>query len=195
MPSRPVQSIDDIPTITHLYATNRLTPVSMSTPFCNPVFPASAEVNDRVSLIRADITTLPVDAIVNAAKNSLRGGAGTYPNGCETGQAVITGGHNLSARHVVHTVGPIFQDDATSAPVLRNCYLNSLKVAADNGCSSIAFSGISTGIYGYPSSRAAQVACDAVREYLDLDTTNQIQRVVFVTFLEKDVNAYNAVLP
>ncbi|KAL7795151.1 hypothetical protein V8C37DRAFT_45374 [Trichoderma ceciliae] len=214
MPSRTLQSLADIPTISRLYATNRLGPPSPTSPARPCYYAPSEAVNQRVSLVREDITTLPVDAIVNAANSSLRGGGGVdgaihsaagrglfrecisaYPDGCDTGDAVITGGHNLLAKHVIHTVGPIYQSQAVSEPLLRSCYRSSLDVAAGNGCSSIAFSGVSTGIYGYPSDKAAHVACDTVRKYLDQDTAGRIQRVVFVTFLDKDVNAYNAILP
>ncbi|KAL7923080.1 hypothetical protein ACQKWADRAFT_291163 [Trichoderma austrokoningii] len=208
--SRSPKSANAIPTIQHLYSTNRLSPPDPLKQIQQP----NGEINARVCLIRADITTLPVDAIVNAANTSLRGGGGVdgaihaaagpklvreciarYPDGCDTGQAVITAGYNLPAKHVIHTVGPIFRSARVSQPLLRSCYLQSLKVAEENGCSSIAFSAVSTGIYGYPSSMACAVACDAVRLYLEQDTTNQIKKVVFVTFLDKDVNAYNNILP
>lgn len=211
----PFKSANDIPTIHHLYSANRLSPPQLPFPY-NPPREISPDekLNARVCLVRADITSLPVDAIVNAANSSLRGGGGVdgaihaaagpklvrecinrYPDGCDTGQAVITGGHNLPAKHVIHTVGPIFRSERASRPLLQSCYLQSLKVAEENGCSSIAFSAVSTGIYGYPSTLACNAACDAVRQYLDQDTTNQIQQVVFVTFLDKDVNAYNSILP
>ncbi|KAL5088293.1 hypothetical protein Trisim1_006744 [Trichoderma cf. simile WF8] len=206
-----IRSIADIPTISRLYATNRLSPPTST----SALRPPSTSLNARISLLRADITALPVDAIVNAAKNSLRGGGGVdgaihsaagrglvhecitrYPHGCETGNAVITGGHELPAKHVIHTVGPIFQNEATSEPLLSSCYESCLKVAVENGCASIAFSGISTGIYGYPSEAAAHVACRAVRDFLEGgNDQGKIERVVFVTFLAKDVNAYDAVLP
>ncbi|KAK1245394.1 hypothetical protein MKX08_005023 [Trichoderma sp. CBMAI-0020] len=213
--SGPPRSAFGIPTINHLYSINRLSPPQPSSRYAPPnnITP-NKEINDRVCLVRADITTLPVDAIVNAANSSLRGGGGVdgaihaaagsklvrecitkYPDGCDTGQAVITGGYNLPAKHVIHTVGPIFRSVRVSQPLLQSCYLESLKVAEENGCSSIAFSAVSTGIYGYPSAMACAVACDAVRTYLEQDTTNQIQKVVFVTFLDKDVNAYNKILP
>ncbi|KAL7902635.1 hypothetical protein HDV64DRAFT_274995 [Trichoderma sp. TUCIM 5745] len=206
-------SAQDIPTINHLYSTGRLLPPSGQYAPPHEITPNEA-INDRVCLVRADLTTLPVDAIVNAANTSLRGGGGVdgaihaaagselvreciakYPDGCDTGQAVITGGYNLPAKHVIHTVGPIYSSPRVSQPLLQSCYRESLRVAEENGCSSIAFSAISTGIYGYPSKLACLAACDAVRTYLEQDTTNQIQKVVFVTFLDKDVNAYNKILP
>lgn len=204
-----------IPTIHHLYSTNRLSPPQLPSPYAPPrEIPPNKDINARVCLVRADITTLSVDAIVNAANSSLRGGGGVdgaihaaagsklvrecinkYPDGCDTGQAVITGGYKLLAKHVIHTVGPIFRSQRVSRPLLQSCYLQSLRVAEENGCSSIAFSAVSTGVYGYPSTLACAAACDAVRQYLDEDTTNQIQQVVFVTFLDKDANAYNSILP
>ncbi|KAL6801765.1 hypothetical protein J3E68DRAFT_229890 [Trichoderma sp. SZMC 28012] len=212
MSSKVIRSVADIPTISRLYATGRLSPPTSTTPALRP---PSASLNTRISLLRADITSLPVDAIVNAAKNSLRGGGGVdgaihsaagrglvseciarYPNGCNTGQAVITGGHNLPAKHVIHTVGPIYQNRATSEPLLASCYESCLKVAVENGCATVAFSGISTGIYGYPSEAAVHVACRTVRDFLEGgNDQGKIERVVFVTFLAKDVNAYDAVLP
>ncbi|PTB43495.1 hypothetical protein M441DRAFT_373609 [Trichoderma asperellum CBS 433.97] len=214
--SRPsLKSAQDIPNIQTLYSTNRLSPPQLPFPYNPPrEITPNEKLNARVCLIRADLTTLPVDAIVNAAKSSLRGGGGVdgaihaaagpklvrecidkYPGGCQTGQAVITGGHNLPAKHVIHTVGPVFHSERVSRPLLQSCYLQSLKVAEENGCSSIAFSAVSTGIYGYPSTLACEAACDAVRQYLEQDTTNQIQQVVFVTFMDKDVNAYRSILP
>lgn len=206
-------SAQDIPTINHLYTTGRLLPPSAQYAPSHEITPNEA-INDRVCLVRADITTLPVDAIVNAANTSLRGGGGVdgaihaaagsklvrecmtkYPDGCDTGQAVITGGYNLPAKHVIHTVGPIYRSARVSQPLLQSCYRESLRVAEENGCSSIAFSAVSTGIYGYPSESACLVACDAVRTYLEQDTTNKIQKVVFVTFLDKDTIAYNNILP
>ncbi|KAL7944313.1 hypothetical protein V8C42DRAFT_358495 [Trichoderma barbatum] len=210
MPSRTIRNVADIPTIARLYAASHL-----PTPARPPHHPPSASLNRRISLLRADITALPVDAIVNAANNSLRGGGGVdgaihsaagralvaeclarYPDGCDTGSAVITAGHKLPAKHVIHTVGPVYRSQAVSEPLLRSCYRSSLDVALENDCASVAFSGISTGIYGYPSDKAAHVACSTVRQYLEeVDVDGKIERVIFVTFLDKDVNAYNAVLP
>lgn len=207
------KSAQVIPTINRLYSAGRLLPPSAQYAPSRKITPNEA-INDRVCLIRADITKLPVDAIVNAANTSLRGGGGVdgaihsaagsklvhecitkYPDGCDTGQAVITGGYNLPAKHVIHTVGPIYRSPRVSQPLLQSCYRESLRVAEENGCSSIAFSAVSTGIYGYPSEAACLVACDVVREYLEQDTTNQIQKVVFVTFLDKDMIAYTNILP
>ncbi|KAK4067135.1 uncharacterized protein Triagg1_7863 [Trichoderma aggressivum f. europaeum] len=213
MPSRVIRGVSDIPTISRLYATNRLSPPPTTT---TPLRTPSASLNSRISLLRADITTLPVDAIVNAAKNSLRGGGGVdgaihsaagrglvhecltkYPGGCKTGDAVVTGGHGLPAKHVIHTVGPVYQNRTVSEPLLLSCYQTCLDAAVDTECATVAFSGISTGVYGYPSEAAAHVACRAVRDFLqgDHDEDSRFERVIFVTFLDKDVKAYDAVLP
>ncbi|KAG6013618.1 hypothetical protein E4U54_006526 [Claviceps lovelessii] len=208
-----IKTISDIPTISQLYRTGALakaSPASSSAP-ASPFRPSSS-INSRVGLIRGDITKLEVDAIVNAANSSLLGGGGVDGaihraagpgllsecrelDGCATGDAVITGGHELPAKHVIHTVGPVyrFRELQECQEALRNCYENSLKLASLNGLKTIAFSGISTGLYGYPSEDAAEIACETVRNFLDDDGV--LDRVVFVTFEQKDVNAYNEALP
>ena len=138
-----------------------------------------------LSLIRCDITTLQVDAIVNAANSALAPGGGVCGaifkaagyqeldaackaiGGCSTGQAVITGGFALPAKYVIHTVGPIWHGGDRNEPqLLRDCYLNSLKLAAARGCQSIAFPLISSGIYGYPKKEAFKIAIAAIEEFL-----------------------------
>ncbi|KAJ3493532.1 hypothetical protein NLG97_g4669 [Lecanicillium saksenae] len=199
-------SSEQIPTLAALYSKAQLVASSKA-----PVTSPSASANQRAALIRGDITKLQVDAIVNAANKSLLGGGGVDGaihaaagralldecrtlGGCPTGESRITKGYRLPARHVIHTVGPIYSSDEVSEPLLRSCYRSSLELAAEQGLKSVAFSGISTGIYGYPSLDAAMVACKTVREYLD-EHDGPLEKVVFVTFLQKDVDAYNALLP
>lgn len=201
-----IVSVENIPTLAALYSSGELA-ASTRPPAASP----SASANQRAALIRGDITKLQVDAIVNAANESLLGGGGVDGaihnaagrglldecrtlGGCPTGEARITKGYRLPATHVIHTVGPVYQGEDVSEPLLRSCYRTSLELAAENGLKSVAFSGISTGIYGYPSLDAAVVACRTVREYLD-EHDGPLEKVVFVTFLQKDVDAYNAVLP
>lgn len=204
-----IKSLSEIPTIAQLYQSSDLTPVSSSV---NARYPASASINGRVGLIRADITKLGVDAIVNAANSSLLGGGGVDGaihraagpelldecrtlGGCRPGQAKITKGYDLPAKHVVHTVGPIYDDPAISEETLRSCYNESMRVAVGSGVKTMAFSAISTGVYGYPSHLAARVACDTVRRFLDTSEGSTLERVVFVTFEPKDVAAYNSSVP
>ena len=203
-----IKTLAEIPTLTSLYRSSHLR--SATKPLAKP----STSINDRVGLIRGDITKLKVDAIVNAANKSLLGGGGVDGaihraagpslldecralDGCETGGAKITKGYDLPAKHVIHTVGPVYSSgkaDLAEAQ-LTSCYETSLKVAVENGLGSVAFSAISTGIYGYPSDDAAQVACQTVRKFLETDDGKKLERVVFVTFVQKDVAAYDEWLP
>ncbi|KAK2594597.1 hypothetical protein QQS21_007682 [Conoideocrella luteorostrata] len=205
-----VKTLSDIPTITQLYQSSALRRAVSSS---SSSFLPSASINSRVGLIRGDITKLELDAIVNAANSSLLGGGGVDGaihraagpslkfecsefGGCSTGDAVITGGYELPAKHVIHTVGPVFSNSnpQRSEESLRSCYEKSLNLAASKGIKTIAFSGISTGVYGYPSMGAAEVACETVRRFLGSDG-GALEKVIFVTFEQKDVAAYNDVLP
>jgi O-acetyl-ADP-ribose deacetylase len=164
----------------------------------------------RIRAIRADITTLAVDAIVNAANASLLGGGGVDGaihraagpqlleacralHGCKTGQAKITPGFRLAARHVIHTVGPVWQGGGKDEEaLLRSCYVASLSLARERGLGSVAFPSISTGAYGYPIQSAARIAVDSVRAWL---SDNELPaEVCFCCFSEVDLAVYTAVL-
>jgi O-acetyl-ADP-ribose deacetylase (regulator of RNase III) len=160
--------------------------------------------------IQADITTLDVDAIVNAANSSLLGGGGVdgaihraagselvhecrLLGGCKTGQAKITRGYNLSARHIIHTVGPVWQDGLHGEnEKLASCYRSSLELAASHGLSSIAFPGISTGIYGFPENQAAAIAVQTVRDFLE-QSPHEID-VTFCCFSAHALSIYQNIL-
>ncbi len=161
-----------------------------------------------IRVIQADITTVIVDAIVNAANRTLLGGGGVDGaihrvagpdllkecrtlNGCGTGEAKITKGYDLPASHVIHTVGPVWHGgDKGEAELLRNAYRNSLKLAKENNISSMAFPAISTGIYGYPKDQAVKIAVETVREFLK----DNDMEVIFVTFGDEDEKLYRYVL-
>jgi len=162
-----------------------------------------------ISLVLGDITKLDVDAIVNAANSGLLGGGGVdgaihraggqaileeckqirnRQGGCKTGEAVITTGGNLKARHVIHTVGPVWHGGLDGEPtLLANAYRNSLKLAVENNCNTIAFPNISTGIYGYPKRDAATVAINTVKDFLK--THSELQ-VTFCCFDDENYVIY-----
>lgn len=169
-------------------------------------------LDGRVVVVVGDITRMDVDAIVNAANSTLLGGGGVdgaihraggpaileacreirrtqYPKSLPTGEAVITTAGNLSARHVIHTVGPIYgHHEGREAELLASCYLNSLRLAASHSLKSIAFPAISTGAFGYPSFEAAAVSSGAIIEFLDSDETVEEVRLVF--FLLRDAQSF-----
>ena len=164
----------------------------------------------QLSALRADITTLAVDAIVNAANSSLLGGGGVdgaihraagpellaacrLLGGCPTGDARITGGYRLPAQHVVHAVGPVWHGGEHGEPeLLASCYRRSIELAAAAGARSLAFPGISTGVYCYPVELAASVAVIAVRSAL-IDHP-EIEEVIFCCFSAADLAVYQSIL-
>ena len=169
-------------------------------------------LNGRIIVKVGDITKQDVDAIVNAANGTLMGGGGVdgaihraggpeikkeceeirraqYPDGLPTGQAVITTAGKMAARHVIHTVGPVYgRGGKDKAQLLAACYRNSLQLARDNGLHTIAFPAISTGVYGYPLDEAAQVASGAIEKFLS--ETPAIQEVRLVFFSPSDADNF-----
>jgi len=161
---------------------------------------------DKIELIKGDITQLKADAIVNAANKSLRGGEGVdgaihraagpelleeckVLKGCKTGQAKITGGYNLPAKYVIHTVGPLWKGGKYEEwKILRHCYYNSLRLATRHGLQSIAFPNISTGAYRFPKDMAADVAISTVIDYLKENP--DIGKVYFVCYDEENLQVY-----
>ncbi|WP_255578100.1 O-acetyl-ADP-ribose deacetylase [Chitinophaga sp. sic0106] len=163
---------------------------------------------NRVSVIKGDITAVKADAIVNAANSSLMGGGGVdgaihraggpailedcrkivaRQGGCKTGEAVITTGGRLPAAHVIHTVGPVWQDGLHNEPtLLANCYRHSLELAAANNLTTVAFPNISTGVYHFPKDLAARIALETIANFLEKESS--ITAVILVCFDEENFN-------
>lgn len=162
-------------------------------------------MHTKLEVIKGDITKIEADAIVNAANSSLLGGGGVdgaihraggpaileecrkivaKQGGCKTGEAVITGAGNLPAKSVIHTVGPVWNGgNKNERALLQNCYYNSMQLALDNDCKTIAFPNIGTGVYRFPKKEAAKIAVETVVQFLR--STNKIEKVTFVCFDEE----------
>jgi O-acetyl-ADP-ribose deacetylase (regulator of RNase III) len=165
---------------------------------------------DRMRILTADITTLDVDAIVNAANESLLGGGGVdgaihraagpdlldecrQLGGCPTGEAKITRGYRLPARYVIHTVGPVWRGGGSGEEdLLASCYRRSLDVAQQHGCASVAFPAISTGIFGFPADRAAEIAIRTVKG--ELEQKEMPELVIFCCFSEASADHHRAAM-
>merc|ERR1712212_756001 len=171
--------------------------------------PVNEDLNKRVGIFLGDITRLEVDAVVNAANRTLRGGGGVdgaihaaagkellaeckLLGGCDTGDAKVTAGYHLPAKYVIHTVGPM----GVNKEALTSCYRRCLKIMEDLELKSIAFPCISTGVYGYPSHQACPVALEAARDFLSTSPHGRkVERIVFCLFLDKDVAIYERLMP
>jgi len=167
-------------------------------------------MDKRIELIKGDITTLAVDAIVNAANTKLLGGGGVDGaihtaagpdlleecrtlNGCETGKAKITRGYLLKAKHVIHAVGPVwYGGHRDETEILASCYKSSLEIARDNKIKTLAFPGISTGVYGFPKDLAAFIAVTETRRFLQKN--KYPEKVTFVTFSDEHFETYRKLL-
>jgi O-acetyl-ADP-ribose deacetylase (regulator of RNase III) len=165
---------------------------------------------NRIELINGDITALDVDAIVNAANNSLQGGGGVDGaihnaagpdllvecerlNGCETGKSKITGGYKLKAKHIIHTVGPVWYGGyRDESQLLASCYQTSLSLAKEKKIQTLAFPGISTGIYRFPKDLAALIAVNETRRFLN--KSSYPEKVIFVTYDDDSYEIYRKLL-
>jgi O-acetyl-ADP-ribose deacetylase len=167
-------------------------------------------ITGMIEIMQGDITKLDVDAIVNAANRSLLGGGGVDGaihraaglklleecrklGGCNTGEAKITKGYNLKARHVIHTVGPVYGGKPRDSLLLSQCYSNSLELASQNNLSSVAFPAISCGVYGYPITDACKIAVDTVCRFLN-EKKSSVNKVIFILFSPEDFDIYEKYL-
>lgn len=163
----------------------------------------------KIEIIKADITTIAVDAIVNAANSSLLGGGGVdgaihrkggkailedcikirnKQGGCKTGEAVITTAGNLHAKYIIHTVGPVWNGGNNNESILLNkCYLNALNIAIENNVKTISFPNISTGIYGFPKNKAVDIAIDAINKF---EKSVFFEKIIFVCFDDENYKLY-----
>lgn len=163
------------------------------------------KIMDRIEILQGDITRLNVDAIVNAANTSLRGGGGVdgaihraagpelleacrQIGGCPTGEARITKGYRLPASYVIHTVGPVYHGKTEDSVRLTSCYRNSLQLAKQYRLESVAFPAISCGVYGYPIAEACQIALENTRQFLE--NSEYPRKVLFVLFSDADYQIY-----
>lgn len=167
-------------------------------------------MDSRIKLIKGDITKIKVEAIVNAANRSLLGGGGVDGaihraagpqlleecktlNGCKTGEAKITKGYLLPAKFIIHTVGPVWNGgNNNEKELLANCYKNSLQLANENNCKSVAFPNISTGVYRFPKELAAEIAIRKVQSFLEKKSCPK--EIIFTIFDEENYNLYSRIL-